>query len=58
MKRLDVAFGCLLALGGVGHGLGAFEAYSQQPMSLLWVGFVLRCLACGVPSAPSHKRRR
>ncbi len=36
MKALDVFFGCLLALGGVGHGLGSYNFYKDQPMNLLW----------------------
>jgi hypothetical protein len=36
MKTLDRVFGWLMALGGVGHGLGSYRAYSHQPMSLLW----------------------
>ncbi len=36
IRTLDRAFGWLLALGGLGHGLGSFHAYRTQPMSLLW----------------------
>ena len=36
MKLLDRIFGCLLALGAVGHGLGTFQAYRNTPMTLLW----------------------
>ena len=36
MKALDRVFGCLLFLGGIGHGLGSYQAYRNQPMSLLW----------------------
>ncbi len=36
MKALDRVFGWLLVLGGIGHGLGSYKAYSNQPMDLLW----------------------
>lgn len=36
MKALDRIFGCLMILGGIGHGLGSYQAYSKQPMNLLW----------------------
>ena len=36
MKTTDRVFGWLLALGGVGHGLGSYRAYSHEPMNLLW----------------------
>ena len=36
MKALDRVFGYLMILGGIGHGLGSFRAYSKQPASLLW----------------------
>lgn len=36
MRMLDRAFGCLLMLGGVGHGIGSYKAYKDEPMSLLW----------------------
>jgi hypothetical protein len=36
MKALDRVFGCLLFLGGIGHGLGSYEAYGKDPMALLW----------------------
>jgi hypothetical protein len=36
MRALDRVFGCLLALGGVGHGVGSYHAYKDQPMTLLW----------------------
>lgn len=36
MKMLDRAFGCLLFLGGIGHGLGSLKAYGKEPMTLLW----------------------
>ena len=26
----------MLALGGIGHGLGAFKVYGKEPMALLW----------------------
>ena len=36
MKALDRLFGCLMFLGGVGHGLGSYQAYKNQPSLLLW----------------------
>ncbi|MGB9032573.1 MAG: hypothetical protein WCC27_20785 [Acidobacteriaceae bacterium] len=36
MKTLDRIFACLLALGGIGHGLGSYAAYHVEPMTLLW----------------------
>jgi len=36
MKALDRVFGCLLILAGLGHGLGSYRAYSNQPMNLIW----------------------
>jgi hypothetical protein len=36
MTALDRAFGCLLVLAGIGHGLGSYQAYRNQPMALLW----------------------
>jgi hypothetical protein len=36
MKVLDRMFGCLMVLGGIGHGLGSYRAYGNQPMVLLW----------------------
>lgn len=36
MKILDRVFGCLMILGGVGHGIGSYKAYSNDPMALLW----------------------
>lgn len=36
LRTLDRALGILLALGGVGHALGSWRAYHDQPMSLLW----------------------
>lgn len=37
MLRLgDRVLAILLALGGVGHTLGSFAAYSQKPETLLW----------------------
>jgi hypothetical protein len=36
MKTLDRIFGCLLALGGIGHGFGTYAAYHGDPMALLW----------------------
>ncbi|MBV9301080.1 MAG: hypothetical protein JOY62_19160 [Acidobacteriaceae bacterium] len=36
MKALDRVFGWLLALGGIGHGLGSYKAYGNQPMALIW----------------------
>jgi len=36
MKAVDRVFGCLLFLGGIGHGLGSYRAYSSDHMVLLW----------------------
>jgi hypothetical protein len=36
MKALDRVFGCLMILGGMGHAMGSYRAYSNQPMALLW----------------------
>ena len=36
MKALDRVFGCLMILGGIGHGMGSYRAYSNEPMALLW----------------------
>ncbi len=36
MKVFDRVFCCLLILGGVGHSLGSFKAYSAHPDELLW----------------------
>ncbi len=45
MKILDRIFGCLLALGGIGHGFGAYQAYHSDR----WPSFgrfLLRSLSC------------
>ena len=36
MRVLDRMFGCLLFLGGIGHGLGSYLAYRNDRMVLLW----------------------
>jgi hypothetical protein len=36
MRTLDRIFGVLLFLGGIGHGIGTYQAYSKDPMYLLW----------------------
>jgi hypothetical protein len=36
MKTLDRLFGCLMFLGGIGHGIGSYQFYKSQPMNLLW----------------------
>jgi hypothetical protein len=36
MRVLDSVFGCLLFLGGIGHGLGSYMAYRNDHMVLLW----------------------
>jgi hypothetical protein len=36
MQKADRIFGWLMALGGVGHGFGSWQAYHAQPMELLW----------------------
>jgi hypothetical protein len=33
---VDRVFGWLMVLGGIGHGLGSYKAYSKDPMTLLW----------------------
>jgi hypothetical protein len=36
MKTLDRVFGCLMFLGGIGHGIGSYKAYGNDHMALLW----------------------
>ena len=36
MNTLDRVFGCLMFLGGIGHGLGSLKVYGKEPMTLLW----------------------
>lgn len=36
MKLIDRAFGCLMVLGGIGHGFGAHNAYRNDAMAMLW----------------------
>lgn len=36
MKTVERVFAGLMLLGGIGHGLGSYRAYSQDPMTLLW----------------------
>lgn len=36
MSIVDRVFGWLMVLGGIGHGLGSYQAYSKDPMTLLW----------------------
>jgi hypothetical protein len=36
MRTLDRIFGCLMILGGIGHAVGSFGAYANEPMTLLW----------------------
>ena len=36
MKTLDRVFGCLMFLGGIGHGIGSYKAYGYDHMVLLW----------------------
>jgi len=36
MKIVDRVLSGLLLLGGVGHTLGSFQAYKNEPMTLLW----------------------
>jgi len=36
MKIVDRIFGWILALGGIGHGMGALQAYAHRPDLLLW----------------------
>lgn len=50
MKVIDRIFGCLMFLGGIGHGVGSYMAYKNDHMTLLWawsaslVGFLLAAL--------------
>jgi hypothetical protein len=50
VKILDRLFGCLMILGGIGHGVGSFGAYRNESMTLLWAlsasfaGFLLAAL--------------
>src|SRR5579875_1559448 len=36
MRAIDRVFAVLLALGGVGHGVGSWQALHGQPGSLIW----------------------
>jgi hypothetical protein len=36
MNAVDRGFGCLMVLGGIGHGLGSYKAYGKDPMTPLW----------------------
>jgi hypothetical protein len=36
MRILDRLFGGLMFLGGIGHGIGSYQFYKNQPMNLLW----------------------
>jgi hypothetical protein len=36
MRKIDRLFGCLMFLGGIGHGFGSLKVYGKQPMTLLW----------------------
>jgi len=36
MKILDRLFGGLMFMGGIGHGIGSYQFYKNQPMNLLW----------------------
>lgn len=36
MMAIDRLFGCLMFLGGIGHGIGSYQFYKSQPMNLLW----------------------
>jgi len=36
MKVLDLAFGWLLVMGSLLHGVGSFVAYRDMPVTLLW----------------------
>jgi hypothetical protein len=36
MKLIDRIFGCLMFLGGVGHGFGSYLAYKNDHVTLLW----------------------
>lgn len=36
MKLIDRLFGCLMFLGGIGHGFGSYMAYKNDHITLLW----------------------
>jgi len=36
MKLIDRIFGCLMFLGGIGHGFGSYMAYKNDHITLLW----------------------
>jgi len=36
MKLIDRVFGCLMFLGGIGHGFGSYMAYKNDHITLLW----------------------
>lgn len=36
MKTVERLLTGLMLLGGIGHSLGSYRAYSQDPMTLLW----------------------
>lgn len=36
MKKVDLAFGVLMFLGGIAHGLGSYKVYKGDAMTLLW----------------------
>ncbi len=36
MQAIDRLFGVLLAVGAILHGIGTWEAFHAQPISLLW----------------------
>ncbi|HTZ49208.1 MAG TPA: hypothetical protein VMH20_16575 [Verrucomicrobiae bacterium] len=50
MKLIDRIFGCLMILGGIGHGFGSYLAYKNDHITLLWAwcasfaGFLLAAI--------------
>jgi hypothetical protein len=36
MRILDRILACILILGGLGHGVGSYIAYWNEPITLLW----------------------
>ena len=36
MKLLDRILACVLGLGAIGHGLGSYLGYKQEPLTMLW----------------------
>lgn len=36
MRIVDRLFGCVLFLGGIGHGVASYRFYRSQPTNMLW----------------------